>query len=125
MFYQNRKIHEQFEAYNNETSIRYHYGRTPYCQNVDRSAARKNSNIEVVLKTDDSRTAIDHLRTYPVDLVILDIELHGADGFTLLKRIKSLQEKTRVLFLSSKSESFTPDALSGQVQMVLSVNART
>ena len=50
--------------------------------------------------------AIDHLRTYPVDLVILDIELPGSDGFTLLKRIKSLQEQTRVLFLSSKSESF-------------------
>ncbi|WP_410734346.1 fimbria biosynthesis transcriptional regulator FimZ [Citrobacter freundii] len=66
----------------------------------------KNSNIQVVLKTDDSRTAIEHLRTYPVDLVILDIELPGSDGFTLLKRIKSLQEKTRVLFLSSKSESF-------------------
>ncbi|WP_213351068.1 fimbria biosynthesis transcriptional regulator FimZ [Citrobacter braakii] len=65
----------------------------------------KNSNIQVVLKTDDSRTAIEHLRTYPVDLVILDIELPGSDGFTLLKRIKSLQEKTRVLFLSSKSES--------------------
>ena len=66
----------------------------------------KNSNIQVVLKTDDSRTAIEHQRTYPVDLVILDIELPGSDGFTLLKRIKSLQEKTRVLFLSSKSESF-------------------
>lgn len=106
MFYQNRKIHEQFEAYNNETSIRYHYGRTPIVRMSIEVLLEKNSNIEVVLKTDDSRTAIDHLRTYPVDLVILDIELPGADGFTLLKRIKSLQEKTRVLFLSSKSESF-------------------
>lgn len=68
----------------------------------------KNSNIQVVLKTDDSRTAIEHLRTYPVDLVILDIELPGSDGFTLLKRIKSLQENTRVLFLSSKSEVMLP-----------------
>ncbi|AIP95646.1 fimbria biosynthesis transcriptional regulator FimZ [Salmonella enterica] len=66
----------------------------------------KNSNIQVVLKTDDSRTAIEYLRTYPVDLVILDIELPGTDGFTLLKRIKSIQQNTRVLFLSSKSEAF-------------------
>lgn len=98
MFYQNRKIHEQFEAYNNETSIRYHYGRTPYCQNVDRSAARKNSNIEVVLKTDDSRTAIDHLRTYPVDLVILDIELPGADGFTLPRELNHCRKRRGFCF---------------------------
>lgn len=84
----------------------------------------KNSNIQVVLKTDDSRTAIEHLRTYPVDLVILDIELPGSDGFTLLKRIKSLQEKTRVLFLSSKSESFYAGRAIRPVQMVLSVNER-
>lgn len=65
----------------------------------------KNSNIQVVLKTDDSRTAIEYLRTYPVDLVILDIELPGTDGFTLLKRIKSIQNIPGY-FLSSKSEAF-------------------
>lgn len=66
----------------------------------------KNSNIQVVLKTDDSRTAIEYLHTYPVDLVILDIELPGTDGFTLLKRIKSIQEHTRILFLSSIIRGF-------------------
>jgi two-component system response regulator FimZ (fimbrial Z protein) len=38
--------------------------------------------------------------------VILDIELPSIDGFTLLKRIKSIQADTRILFLSSKSERF-------------------
>ncbi len=59
----------------------------------------KNSNIQVVLKTDDSRTAIEYLRTYPVDLVILDIELPGTDGFTLLKRIKSIQNIPGYFFI--------------------------
>lgn len=65
----------------------------------------KNSNIQVVLKTDDSRTAIEYLRTYPVDLVILDIELPGTDGFTLLKRIKSIQEHTGYFFYR-RNQSF-------------------
>ncbi len=84
----------------------------------------KNSNIQVVLKTDDSRTAIEHLRTYPVDLVILDIELPGSDGFTLLKRIKSLQEKLGYCFCPQNPSRFMPGVLSGPVQMGLSVNER-
>lgn len=67
---------------------------------------QKNKDINVVLKTDDSREVIDYMRANPVDLVILDVELPNTDGFTLLKRIKGLQEKTKILFLSSKSESF-------------------
>ncbi|RJT21491.1 fimbria biosynthesis transcriptional regulator FimZ [Buttiauxella izardii] len=67
---------------------------------------QKNKNIDVVMKTDDSREVINYMRTHSVDLVILDIELPSIDGFTLLKRIKSIQADTRILFLSSKSERF-------------------
>lgn len=38
--------------------------------------------------------------------MILDVELPGTDGFSLLKRINELRPTTRVLFLSSRSESF-------------------
>lgn len=67
---------------------------------------QKNKNIHVVLKTEDGHEVINYMRNHPVDLVILDIELPTTDGFTLLKRIKSIQEETRILFLSSKSERF-------------------
>ena len=67
---------------------------------------KKNENIHIVLKTDDSRKTLEYLRTRPVDLVILDIELPRTDGFTLLKRIKKIRQNTSVLFLSSKSEAF-------------------
>ncbi len=67
---------------------------------------QKNKNIDVVMKTDDSREVVTYMRSNPVDLVILDIELPSIDGFTLLKRIKSIQADTRILFLSSKSERF-------------------
>ena len=67
---------------------------------------QKNKNIDVVMKTDDSREVVNYMRSNSVDLVILDIELPSIDGFTLLKRIKSIQANTRILFLSSKSERF-------------------
>lgn len=66
----------------------------------------KNKNIAVKLKSGDSHEVLDYIRNYPIDLVILDIEMTGSDGFTLLKRIKNLNESIKVLFLSSKSESF-------------------
>lgn len=67
---------------------------------------QKNKNVEVKLKSGDSHEALDYIRNHPIDLVILDIELPGTDGFSLLKRIKNLNEDIKILFLSSKSESF-------------------
>ncbi|EPH0094880.1 TPA: fimbria biosynthesis transcriptional regulator FimZ [Pluralibacter gergoviae] len=67
---------------------------------------KENSNIQVVLKSDNGRELIDYIKKQPVDLVILDVELPGTDGFSLLKRINELSPTTRVLFLSSRSESF-------------------
>lgn len=67
---------------------------------------KEKNNINVVLKTDESRLTINYLRENPVDLVITDIELPGTDGFSLLKKIKKTQKETKVLFLSSKPEDF-------------------
>jgi len=67
---------------------------------------QKNSQIRVVLKSDDGKKVIDYIRKNETDLVIVDIELPGTDGFSLLKRIHDISPKTKVLFLSSKSESY-------------------
>jgi Response regulator containing a CheY-like receiver domain and an HTH DNA-binding domain len=67
---------------------------------------QKNKNIVVKLKSGDSHEVLDCIRNHPIDLVILDIELSGTDGFTLLKRIRNLNKDIKVLFLSSKSEAF-------------------
>lgn len=67
---------------------------------------QKNKNIVVKLKSGDSHEVLDCIRNHAIDLVILDIELSGTDGFALLKRIKNLNKDIKVLFLSSKSEAF-------------------
>lgn len=67
---------------------------------------QKNKNIIVKLKSGGSHEVLDCIRNHPIDLVILDIELTGTDGFSLLKRIRNLNKDIKVLFLSSKSESF-------------------
>lgn len=67
---------------------------------------QKNKNIQVKLKSGDSHEVLDCIRNHPIDLVILDIEMTGTDGFVLLKRIRKLNKEIKILFLSSKSEAF-------------------
>ena len=67
---------------------------------------QKNKNIQVKLKSGDSHEVLDCIRNHPIDLVILDLEMTGTDGFVLLKRIRNLNKDIKVLFLSSKSEAF-------------------
>lgn len=67
---------------------------------------QKNKNIQVKLKSGDSHEVLDCIRNHPIDLVILDIEMTGTDGFVLPKRIRNLNKDIKVLFLSSKSEAF-------------------
>lgn len=67
---------------------------------------QKNKNIQVKLKSGDSHEVLNCIRNHPIDLVILDIEMTGTDGFVLLKRIRNLNKDIKVLFLSSKSEAF-------------------
>ncbi len=67
---------------------------------------QKNKNIQVKLKSGDSHEVLDCIRNHPIDLVILDIEMTGTDGFVLLKRIRNLNKDIKIIFLSSKSEAF-------------------
>lgn len=67
---------------------------------------KDNSNIQVVLKSDSGRELLDFIKKHKVDLIILDVELPGTDGFSLLKRINEVDPSIKVLFLSSRSESF-------------------
>jgi CheY-like chemotaxis protein len=69
------------------------------------------AGYEVQLVT-DGRSALEALRAGPVDLVLLDVRLHGMDGIEVLEAIRhdSGIRHTRVVMLSNYSEQSTVEA---------------
>lgn len=51
----------------------------------------------------NARQASDHLRNYPIDLVVLDVMLPGSSGLDLCEQIRR-DSKTPVLMLTAKSD---------------------
>jgi DNA-binding response OmpR family regulator len=56
-----------------------------------------------VLTAEDGRTALDLLRSAPVDCVLLDVMMPGQSGFEVVRRIRELGD-VPVLFLSARQE---------------------
>ncbi|RJL23946.1 DNA-binding response regulator [Bailinhaonella thermotolerans] len=52
----------------------------------------------------DGETALKTVRSSPVDLLILDINMPGLDGLNLLLNIRSSGNMTPVIFLTAKTE---------------------
>lgn len=50
----------------------------------------------------DGKEAIDYLESAEYDLVVLDIMMPGADGFSVLDRLRRAGRKTPVLFLTAR-----------------------
>ncbi|UZK66522.1 chemotaxis-specific protein-glutamate methyltransferase CheB [Sphingomonas sp. M1-B02] len=50
------------------------------------------------------RAALDYLKTYPVDIVLLDIEMPGVDGLTALPDVVAAGKGAKVLIVSSSAD---------------------
>ncbi|WP_418481106.1 response regulator transcription factor [Dysosmobacter sp.] len=71
------------------------------CETIVRSLRRLAYSVDLCY---DGDTAIDLLGSERYDLVLLDLNLPGADGMTVLRTLRQTDRETRVLILSARSE---------------------
>ena len=71
------------------------------CETLVRSLRRLAYSVDPCY---DGDTAIDLLGSERYDLVLLDLNLPGADGMTVLRTLRQTDRETRVLILSARSE---------------------
>ena len=71
------------------------------CETIVRSLRRLAYSVDPCY---DGDTAIDLLGSERYDLVLLDLNLPGADGMTVLRTLRQNDRDTKVLILSARSE---------------------
>ena len=71
------------------------------CETIVRSLRRLAYSVDPCY---DGDTAIDLLGSERYDLVLLDLNLPGADGMTVLRTLRQTDRETRVLILPARSE---------------------
>ena len=71
------------------------------CQTIVRSLRRLAYSVDPCY---DGNTAMELLDSEQYDLVLLDLNLPGADGMTVLRTLRRTDRNTKVLILSARSE---------------------
>ncbi len=71
------------------------------CDAIVRSLRRLAYSVDCC---HDGRDAMDFLAVERFDLVVLDLNLPGADGMTVLRTLREVDRETKVLILSARSE---------------------
>ena len=71
------------------------------CDAIVRSLRRLAYSVDYC---HDGRDAMDFLAVERFDLVVLDLNLPGADGMTVLRALREVDRETKVLILSARSE---------------------
>ncbi len=71
------------------------------CQTIVRSLRRLAYSVDPCY---DGNTAMELLGSEQYDLVLLDLNLPGADGMTVLRTLRQTDRNTKVLILSARSE---------------------
>lgn len=77
-----------------------------------RSILANDSDLEVVGECSDGSKAVQKSSELQPDLVLLDVQLPGMNGFVAAQQICKISPKTKILFLSGQSSfEFVREAL--------------
>ena len=71
------------------------------CETIVRSLRRQAYSVDYCY---DGEKALELLGVERYDLVLLDLNLPGKDGMTVLRTLRQIDRETRVLILSARSE---------------------
>ena len=74
------------------------------------AASLRFAGFEVATAT-DGRRAVDVVRTFRPDLLVLDVMMPGMDGFALVRRLRETGNRAPVLFLTARDA--TEDKITG------------
>jgi len=74
-------------------------------------ALQDDSDIIVKTAFASAKQAIDYLKLFPVDVVILDIEMPDMDGLTAIPLIRKARPEAKILIASAHSKSGSENAM--------------
>ncbi|MBC5765866.1 response regulator [Ramlibacter albus] len=77
----------------------------PIVREALRSFLAEQEDIRVVAEADSGRTAIDLVRRFPLDVLILDLDMPGQSGIDAITLIKAKAEHLAVLIYSGHPEN--------------------
>ena len=89
------------------------------CETIVRSLRRLAYSVDYCY---DGEKALELLGVERYDLVILDLNLPGKDGMTVLRTLRQTDRDTRVLILSARSEAV--DTAEGLVARAIAYSAK-
>jgi DNA-binding NarL/FixJ family response regulator len=58
------------------------------------------SEVKIVADASDGESVVEALRKYPIDVILLDINMPGLNGFDTLRKIKPIFPNVKILILS-------------------------
>lgn len=76
----------------------------PMVAEINRRNLQADGRIDSVTLCRDGDSAWERLRECPADLMLLDVHIPGADGFTLLRRLRGAGIKTEAILITAAND---------------------